>query len=165
MGNQHGQHFGHQPSVAPRQASPVVRHLRGVAERTARKARKVPGVVQTEGQVKGAVAGQEDLAIADYDRLTANEITDKLPNLSQIDLAKIDSYERKNQNRATVLSRITSLRGDEPWPGYDELTASEVQAVLSEGDEERVEQVRLYERSHKNRAGVLKAAERQLTNA
>ena len=64
-----------------------------------------------------------------------------------------------------MLSRITSLRGDEPWPGYDELTASEVQAVLSEGDEERVEQVRLYERSHKNRAGVLKAAERQLTNA
>jgi hypothetical protein len=61
-----------------------------------------------------------------------------------------------------VLSRISSLRGDEPWPGYDELTAAEVQAVLSEGDdEERLTQVRAYERSHKNRAGVLKATERE----
>jgi hypothetical protein len=40
-----------------------------------------------------------------------------------------------------------------------------VQSVLSEGDEERVAQVRSYERSHKNRAGVLKAAERELANA
>ena len=87
------------------------------------------------------------------------------PELSQIDLAKIDAYERKNQNRTTVLSRITSLRGDEPWAGYDELTAAEVQAVLSEGDDDRAKQVRSYERAHKNRAGVLKAAERELTNA
>ena len=60
----------------------------------------------------------------------------KLAELSQIDLAKIDSYERKNQNRTTILSRITTLRGDEPWAGYDELTAAEVQAVLAEGDDD-----------------------------
>jgi ferritin-like metal-binding protein YciE len=143
----------------------AARKTRATTKRTARKARKVPGVAQAEGQAKGVVAGEQDLAVAEYDKLTAEEITTRLANLSQIDLAKIDSYERKNQNRATVLSRITSLRGDEPWPGYDELTASEVQAVLSEGDHERVEQVRAYERSHKNRAGVLKAAERELANA
>jgi hypothetical protein len=57
------------------------------------------------------------------------------------------------------------LRGNEPWAGYDELTAGEVQAVLSEGDDARAEQVRSYERSHKNRAGVLKAAEREHANA
>ena len=60
---------------------------------------------------------------------------------------------------------MTSLRSDEPWPGYDELTAAEVQAVLSEGDDQRAEQVRAYERSHKNRAGVLKAAERERENS
>jgi len=135
------------------------------AKRTTRQARKVPGVAQAEGQIKGAVASEGDLAIARYDKLTAEEITGKLAELSQIDLAKIDSYERKNQNRTTILSRITSLRGDEPWAGYDELTADEVQAVLSEGDDDRAEQVRSYERSHKNRAGVLKAAERELANA
>jgi len=135
------------------------------AKRTTRQARKVPGVAQAEGQIKGAVASEGDLAIARYDKLTAEEITGKLAELSQIDLAKIDSYERKNQNRTTILSRVTSLRGDEPWAGYDELTADEVQAVLSEGDDDRAEQVRSYERSHKNRAGVLKAAERELANA
>ena len=145
-------------------AASAARRSTAVTKRTARKARKVPGVAQAEGQIKGAVAGEQDLAIAQYDRLTADEITSKLSNLSQIDLAKIDSYERKNENRTTVLSRITSLRGDEPWPGYDELTASEVLSVLSEADEEHVEQVRVYERSHKNRAGVLKAAERELAN-
>jgi ferritin-like metal-binding protein YciE len=143
----------------------AARATAAATKRTARKARKVPGVAAAEGQVKGAVAGEDDLAIAHYDGLTAEEITSKLPVLSQIDLAKIDSYERKNQNRSTILSRVTSLRGDEPWAGYDELTATEVQTVLAEGDAERVKGVRAYEQAHKNRAGVLKAAERELTNA
>jgi hypothetical protein len=134
-------------------------------KRGSRQARKVPGVAQVEGEIKGAVAGEGDLAIARYDTLTADEITGRLAELSQIDLAKIDAYERKNQNRTTILSRITSLRGNEPWAGYDELTAAEVQAVLSEGDDERAKQVRTYERAHKNRTGVLTAAERELTNA
>ena len=131
-------------------------------KRSARQARKVPGVAQAEGQVKGAVATENDLAIPRYDELTAEDIIGKLASLSQIDLAKVDAYERKNENRATVLGRITSLRGQEPWPGYDELTAAEVEAVLSEGDDDRAQQVRAYERSHKNRAGVLNAAEREL---
>jgi ferritin-like metal-binding protein YciE len=134
-------------------------------KRTARQARKVPGVAQAEGQVKGALASEEDLAIARYDSLTADEIAAKLTDVSQIDLAKIDSYERKNQSRTTVLSRITSLRGNEPWAGYDELTAADVQSVLAEGDDERVKQALSYERSHKNRAGVIKAAERERTTA
>jgi ferritin-like metal-binding protein YciE len=143
----------------------AARKTSAATKRTARKARKVPGVAQAEGQVKGAVAGEQDLAIADYDKLTADEITSKLTGLSQIDLAKIDSYERRNQDRTTILSRVTSLSGSEPWPGYDELTTTEVQAVLSEGDDERVKAVRAYERSHKNRAGVIRATEREIANA
>ena len=143
----------------------VARKTSAATRRTARQARKVPGVAQAEGQIKGAVASEDDLAIKRYHELTAEEIVGKLAELSQIDLAKIDSYERKNQNRTTILSRITSLRGHEPWAGYDELTAAEVQSVLSEGDEQRVEQARSYERTHKNRASVLKAAEREHSNA
>jgi len=143
----------------------AARKTSAATKRTARQARKVPGVAQAEGEIKGAVASQGDLAIARYDSLTAEEITTRLSELSQIDLAKVDAYERKNQNRTTVLSRITSLRGNEPWPGYDELTAAEVQAVLSEGDDDRTRDVRGYERAHKNRAGVLKAAEREHSNA
>jgi ferritin-like metal-binding protein YciE len=134
-------------------------------KRTARQARKVPGVAQVEGQAKGAVADESDLAIAGYDDLTADEITARLTGLSQIDLAKVDSYERRHENRTTVLSRITSLRGDEPWPGYDEQTVAEIQSALSDSDDDSVATVRTYERSHKNRAGVLKAAERERTSA
>jgi ferritin-like metal-binding protein YciE len=140
----------------------------GAAEavkRTASQARKVPGVARAEGMVKGAVAAEGDLAINDYAKLTVSEIVAQLDGLSQIDLAKVDAYERKNQDRTGVTERIAKLRGDEPWPGYDELTASEIKAVLDEGDEERGQRVRLYEREHKNRTSVLRAAGRQHSQA
>src|SRR6201991_441382 len=68
----------------------TVKKAATATKRAARQARKVPGVAQVEGQVKGAVASESDLAIARYDTLTAEEITDRLPSLSQIDLAKVD---------------------------------------------------------------------------
>ncbi len=135
------------------------------AKKGAKQARKVPGVAQAEGQVKGALASEEDLPIARYNQLTAEEIVGKLSSLSQIDLAKVDSYERKNQDRSTVTEKLESLRGDEPWPGYDELTAAEVRSILDSVDEEGAKQVRSYERSHKGRAGVLNAAERELSHS
>jgi ferritin-like metal-binding protein YciE len=150
---------------AGRATRKAARKTSTATKRNARTARKVPGVARAEGQVKGAVASEGDLPIARYDKLTADEVVSRLSELSQIDLAKVDAYERKNQNRQTVLTRISSLRGNEPWAGYDELTVAEVQAVLSEGDESRAKQVRTYERAHKNRAGVIEAAERQPSNA
>ena len=132
------------------------------AKRTARQTRKVPGVTQAEGQLKGAVASEGDLPIARYSTLTADEITSKLSDLTQIDLAKVDSFERKNDNRATVLGRVESLRGDEPWPGYDEQTAAEIETALNAADDSLARKVRAYERAHKDRSGVTKAAEREL---
>ena len=85
-------------------AADAARKTAAKAKRTTRQARKVPGVAQAEGQVKGAVASQSDLAITGYDKLTAEEIVSKLSELSQIDLAKVDSYERKHQNRTTAQS-------------------------------------------------------------
>ena len=135
----------------------------GKARRTSRQARKVPGVARAEGAVKGAVGSESDLAISGYNSLSANDILEKLPELSQMDLAKVDAYERKNENRSTITSKIDSLQGDEPWPGYDELRVDEVRAVLSEGDEQRIKNARAYERKHKARAGVIQAAERELS--
>jgi ferritin-like metal-binding protein YciE len=144
-----------------RTAKRTARRSGGRAKRTARQARQVPGVARAEGTVKGAVASESDLAIPNYDSLSADEVQAKLSELSQVDLAKVDAYERKNQNRSTVTSRIDSLRGDEPWPGYDELGVDEVRAVISEGDEQRIKHVRDYERKHKDRAGVIQATERE----
>jgi ferritin-like metal-binding protein YciE len=135
------------------------------ARKTARQARKVPGVARAERAAKGAAASAEDLPIARYDKLTADEITGRLGELSQVDLAKVAAYERSHENRSTVLDRVSSLQGDEPWPGYDELTADEIRGELGEGDEDRLKRVREYERAHKNRASVIEATERQLTNA
>ncbi|HEX3693450.1 MAG TPA: hypothetical protein VHU13_08910, partial [Solirubrobacteraceae bacterium] len=154
---------------AARSASETVRgaarDAASSAKRNARKARKVPGVARAEGEVKGALATEGDLAIAGYGKLTAAEIVEKLTHLSQVDLAKIDSYERKNENRTTVLSRIAGLRGNEPWPGYDELSVDEIRTVLSDGDERQLKRVRTYEHSHKNRSGVIEATERELVKA
>jgi hypothetical protein len=47
--------------------------------------------------------------------------------------------------------------------GYDELSADEVIAALSERDDRR-EAVRSYEHAHKNRAAVRDAAARTLTS-
>jgi ferritin-like metal-binding protein YciE len=146
-------------------AARTARKTSAATTRAARQARKLPGVEQAEGQVKGAVASEEDLAIAGYDSLTAEEIIAKLAGLSQIDLAKVDSYERRHQDRSTIRARVSTLRSSEPWPGYDELTVAEVEAVLSDSDDERVAQTRTYERAHKNRAGVLTATEREHSNA
>ena len=150
---------------AGREGKRTARETQARTRRTARQARKIPGVAQLEGQIKGAVASEADLAITRYDSLTAEEILSKLPELSQIDLAKVDTYERRHENRTTVLSRITALRRAEPWPGYDELTVAEIEAVLGEGNEQRTKDVAAYERAHKNRAGVLRSAERETANA
>ena len=134
------------------------------ARSTARQARKIPGVAQAEGELRGAIASEQDLAIANYDSLNVDEIVGKLSALSQIDLAKVDAYERKHQNRSTVLSRIDSLRKDEPWPGYDELTVDEIRKSLARADAKQSLEVREYERRHKDREGVLQTAEQLAGN-
>ena len=146
-------------------AKRTARRSAGQAKRTGRQARKVPGAVRAEGTVKGALASESDLAIPNYDSLSADDVQDKLSGLSQVDLAKVDAYERKNQNRSTVTSRIDSLQADEPWTGYDELGVDAILAVIAEGDEQRVKEIRAYERKHKARTGVLQATERELTTA
>ena len=142
----------------------TARKAASATRRSARVARRVPGVARAEGQVKGALASEDDLAIAGYDDLSADEITSRLPQLSQVDLSKVDSYERRNRKRTTILARVTALRGDEPWPGYDELTVAEVTEALSR-DDSKADDVRSYERAHKNRSGVISATERERVNA
>ncbi|HEY5287806.1 MAG TPA: DUF892 family protein [Solirubrobacteraceae bacterium] len=143
----------------------AARKAQGKARRTARGARKIPGVAFAEGEIKGAVASEGNLAIPSYDKLTAAEVLDRLGDLSQIELAKVDAYERRNGNRSTILNKIIILRGQEPWPGYDELNVEEIRKALSGSNDERVSEVRSYERSHKNRAGVIQLTEREMAHA
>jgi ferritin-like metal-binding protein YciE len=131
----------------------------------ARRARQVPGVARVEGQVKGAVAAAGDLAIANYDKLTAREIVERLPELSQIELAKVEVYERGHQSRSTILTRASALTAREPWPGFDELDAEEIRATLGQGDGDLASSVHSYERVHKDRSSVLETAARERQRA
>ena len=99
-----------------------------------------------------------ELPIAGYDELTAGRVADRLASLTQAELAAVAAYEQANQARSTVRGRIDSLTGDEPVPGYDALSAAEARKLVSQGDEQLVARVREYERRHKARATVLKAA-------
>jgi hypothetical protein len=97
------------PSAAQRVGS-AVGELTGSA---ARQARRVPGAKQAEGELRGAGASQGDLPIARYDSLNAGEVVKRLQKLSEVDLNKVDAYERKHQNRKTVRDKIASLRGEQ----------------------------------------------------
>ena len=90
----------------------AARSATGDAKRTARQARRVPRRARAPRDGSRArVASADDLAIAGYDELTAEEIPGKLAELSQIELAKVAAYERKHDNRSTVLTRIDALAG------------------------------------------------------
>ena len=151
--------------AAGRTTKAAVKHNGAKAKRTSRQVRKVPGAARAEGAVKGAVATETDLPMPRYGKLTADEIIGKLSDLSQVDLAKVESYERRHDNRTTVVSRISTLRTREPWPGYDELTVEEIRSALTQADAARAKAAHDYERAHKDRAGVLATAEREPSNA
>ena len=87
----------------------AARKTTAATKRTARRARKVPGVAQAEGQVKGAVPHRVIWRSPATTSSRPRRSRAKLADLSQIDLAKVDSYERKNENRTTILSRIETL--------------------------------------------------------
>jgi ferritin-like metal-binding protein YciE len=145
------------------------RRTRTAAKRTAtsarRTARKAPGATRAAGAARGAASREQDLPIARFDSLNADEIVGRLPQLTQVELAQVEVYERAHDNRATVLERIASLRTSEPWPGYDELNVDELRRTLADADERSARAARDYERAHKNRAGVIAATERELSNA
>jgi hypothetical protein len=137
-----------------------------VTERAARSGAEAAeqatsAVKETVMKQAETITGPQEAPIADYEKLTSEQINAKLPELPQSALARLEAYEQAHQRRTTVLDRIGALRGAEPAPGYDEMTAAEVDKLLSAGDAALAGRVRDYERRHKNRTGVLKAVESQ----
>jgi pimeloyl-ACP methyl ester carboxylesterase len=51
------------------------------------------------------------------------------------------------------------LHVEPPWAGYDEMTVPEIRERLSDASSELLALVRLYESTHKNRTGVMRAVE------
>lgn len=84
--------------------------VRGAADAAVEQLRRVPGVATAEGEARGAVSTAADLPVKNYDDLNVEQITSRLDGLSEVDLGKIETYERRTHNRKTVLDKIESLR-------------------------------------------------------
>ena len=136
------------------------------AKRTTRQARKVPGVAQAEGQVKGAVASESDLrdrrlrqAHRRGDRLEALRALADRPREGRLLRAQAPEPHdgpRAHHARSAATSRgraTTSSPSPSSRPPSARPTTTAIKAV------------RTYERAHKARAGVLKATERELATA
>jgi hypothetical protein len=112
---------------------------------------------------KTAVSPDEDaLPISGYDQLGDKQVSEQLSQLSQVELATIEAYERAHGNRPAVLDKLRYMKGAEPIPGYDALTKDQIAEALAGADAETVRAVRDYERKFQHRASVLEEAARVL---
>jgi hypothetical protein len=61
-------------------------------------------------QADGAVAPpSDDLAIPDYDSLSASQVVNRLPGLSADELEAVRSYESAHRGRKTILNKVAQL--------------------------------------------------------
>ena len=93
--------------------------------------------------------------VSGYESLKTKEAIASLSSRSQVELAEIESYEHTHQNRLSVFDKLRWLRQDEPLPGYDALSSSEVQAALEGADLAALKRVRGYERKFHARREIL----------
>jgi hypothetical protein len=114
---------------------------------------------------EAASANEHSLPIPGYERLDKKEITDRLSQLSQVELGTVEAYERAHAGRPAVLDKLRYMRGSEPLPGYDALSPQAIATALSGADAETVKAVRDYERKFAHRPQVLQEAARVLPTA
>jgi hypothetical protein len=111
------------------------------------------GGIPTNGDKMSTATLEEP--VPGYDKLKTKEVIASLSSRSQVELEKIESYERTHENREVVFSKLRWLRQEEPLPGYDALSTEEVIAALDEADVSAIKRVRGYERKFANRRDVL----------
>ena len=100
-----------------------------------------------------------------YDKLDYRELGERLPSLSQVELAAVESYERSHKERKKVLDKVRYMRSNEPLPGYDALSPEQIVEALAGADAQTVKAVRDYEHKFGDRPQVMEAAARVLPTA
>jgi hypothetical protein len=118
----------------------------------------------SERDSPGATSSPEEhrLPIPGYDQLGDKQVSDQLAQLSQVELAEVEAYERAHGSRPVVLEKLRYMRSSEPLSGYDVLTTEQIAAALAGADAETVKAVRDYERKFQRRQSVLAEAARVL---
>lgn len=105
---------------------------------------------------------EHQLPIHGYDQFKDKQIAGRLSQLSQVELATIETYERAHAARPVVLDKLRYMRGGEPLPGYDTLTSEQIAKLLARADAETVKAVRDFERKFQRRQSVLDETARVL---
>jgi hypothetical protein len=113
---------------------------------------------------RAATSSQEEhrLPFPGYDQLDDKQVSDRLSQLSQVELAAVETYERAHGSRPAVLDKLRYMRGGEPIPGYDALTTAQIADAIADADAATVKAVRDYERKFQHRKAVLDEAARVL---
>jgi hypothetical protein len=93
-------------SASPAAARAVRSRMEELSGAATRQARKVPGEQNAEGTARGTVAREQDLPIANYDKLSAADVAKRARRLSKVDRGKVEAYERRHKNRKTVLEAV-----------------------------------------------------------
>jgi hypothetical protein len=111
---------------APKQIAELQKQVQKVAEQfTARGGRAAKpssngapaptgAATQTSAPVVSAPAhgpGAAELAITDYDSLSASQVVPRLEGLADSELAAVRDYEAAHRGRKTILSKIAQLQG------------------------------------------------------
>ena len=107
-------------------------------------------------------AGEDRLPISGYDQMGGKQVSNQLAQLSQVELAAVETYERAHGSRPVVLEKLRYMRGSEPMPDYDALTPEQIAEALAGADAETIRAVRDYERKFQHRQSVLNDAARIL---
>jgi hypothetical protein len=108
---------------------------------------------------------ESPVPIPGYDQLSDKEVGDRLSQLSQVELATVETYERAHRDRPAVLHKLHYMHGTEPLPGYDALSTEQITEALADADAETVKAVRDYERKFQRRHSVLGEAARVLPSS
>ena len=111
---------------APKQLAELQKRVQKVTEQfTARPAPAAPssngpvapaggGATQTSAPVESSPAhgpGAAQLAITDYDSLSASQVVPRLEGLADAELAAVREYEAAHRGRKTILNKIAQLQG------------------------------------------------------
>jgi hypothetical protein len=112
-----------------------------------------------------APPGEGGAPIAGYDGLAEKALIAQFRDLSQIELAEIEAYERGHRSRRVVLNKLRYMRTPEPVAGYDALEPAAIVRLLEEGDSASIRAIRDYEGKFRGRRQVLNAAAQALPNA
>lgn len=79
--------------------------LQAVQE-TAEQADQIARQAASQASSNGNGNGNGELPIKDFDNLSVNDVVQKLNDLSEGDLKKVRSYEKKNKNRDSLVEQI-----------------------------------------------------------